>query len=63
MDIKDIRIGMNLRHISDVGDPPQKLVVIYIAQHITDSPIRCEWLNRIGNLQNEWFRPEHLYAW
>ncbi len=63
MDIKEISTGMVLQHISDVGRPKQKLIVVYVAEHITDSPIRCEWLDRTGNLRLDWFRPGHLEKW
>ena len=67
MKLSEIRLEMMLRHISDVGIPKQKLIVVRIRENATDTDdddsIFCEWMSRNGDFHQVWLNPKRLTKW
>lgn len=67
MKLSDIKLEMQVKHISDVGCPPQKLIVIKINESAVEDgymdSICCEWITRHGTFQTEWLNPIRLEKW
>jgi hypothetical protein len=69
MKLADIKLGMVVKHISDVVFHfPQKLIVIYIKDNAIEddkhSPtVHCEWMSRAGDLNREDMNHHMLEKW